>query len=212
MTRNAARHYFPALLVLAALLLSAATTDARAAQQREYLTPREVERVRDNQTLDKRVGVFVKAAERRLQMITDPQAAAKESAKAESEKEEKRLHPDLPDLSEYGDSVTGTRAQLLSDIANILDEAITNVDDAAVHSEKSGLIPKAVRKLADSCARMLPRLEALRAGVSDEAERGSLEQAIENAQQIVAAVKKVPTEDEEKAAKKAEKKKSEKQN
>ncbi|HYN85384.1 MAG TPA: hypothetical protein VER32_09035 [Pyrinomonadaceae bacterium] len=210
MTRNAARRHFPALLALASLLLPAATADARPAFQREYLTPREVERVRDNQQLDKRVGVFVKAAERRLQMITDPQAASKESAKAAAEKEEQRLHPDLPDFSEYSDAVTGTRAQLLADIANILDEAITNVDDAAIHSEKSGLIPKAVRKLADSCARMLPRLEALRSGVTDEAERGQLEQAIENAQQIVTAAKKVPTEEEEKAAKKAEKKKSEK--
>ncbi|HEX5708291.1 MAG TPA: hypothetical protein VFX96_13390 [Pyrinomonadaceae bacterium] len=210
MSRTFARRNFPALLLFACVSLLAAP-DARAFQ-REYLTPREVEHVRDNQQIDKRVGVFVKAAERRLQMITDPQAASKESAKAATQKEQERLHPDLPDYTEYADAVTGTRAELLSDIANILDEAITNVDDSAIHSEKSPLVPKAVRRLAEACARMLPRLEAMREGMSDDAERGQLELAIENAQQIVAAVKKVPTEEEEKAAKKAEKKKSEKQN
>jgi hypothetical protein len=207
----ARRGHFPALALLAVVLVTAATP-ARASQRREYLTAREVERVRDNQQLDKRVSVFVKAAERRLLMLTDAQAAAKEAAKDAAQKEEQRQHPDLPEYSEYADAVSGTRTELLSDIANILDEAITNVDDSAVHSEKSPLVPKAVRKLAEASARMLPRLEAMREGMTDEAERGQLEQAIENAQQIVAAVKKVPTEAEEKAAKKDEKKKSERKN
>lgn len=208
MNRSTFRTNALLLSLVATLLLAPANS---LAFQREYLTPREVEYVRDSQQLDKRVGVFIKAAERRLLIITDPQAAAKEAAKEASKKEQKRDFEEEMSYSEFSDAVTGTRAQLLSDIANILDEAITNVDDSAIHSEKSGLIPKAVRKLAEACTRMLPRLEAMRAGVADEGERAQLELAIENAQQIVEAVKKVPAE-ELKQEKEKEKKKAEKKN
>ena len=82
--------------------------------------------MRVNQTLDLRTGVFVKAVERRLAAIADPKAAEKLSAK---------------ELEQWG-AVKGTRAQLLTDIERILEEAVTNIEDAAIHSAKSSLIPK----------------------------------------------------------------------
>src|SRR5438874_10740190 len=122
------------LTLLAALLCCCAT--ARAAtqvSQRDHLTPAEVELVRDAQALDKRTDVFIKAAERRLLLITDPQAA--QSKQVQKDKE---LWGELP---------KGTRAELYSDLAGILDEAITNIDDVATLNEHSLLLPFALRKL-----------------------------------------------------------------
>lgn len=162
------------LLALLPFLAPALSTSA----QREHLTPEEIELVRENQALDARMGVFVKAAERRLRAVSDPQAAS-----VKPEKETENLG-----------ALEGTRTQLLSDIAGILDEAITNIEDASIHSEKSPLIPKALRKLAEGCNRLLPQLTALRQTVEDERERDSLERSIESAQQIVDAASKLPPE------------------
>ena len=160
-----------ALILLALFFCSA--HHARA--QREHLTPEEIEQVRDNQALDKRMGVFVKAVERRVLAISNPQTAEKQSAK---------------DTEKVG-VLDGTRAQMLSDIAGILDEAITNIEDASIHSEKSPLIPKALRKLAEAPSRFLPQLTALRDSIEDERERDALERAIESLQQIAEAAGKL---------------------
>ncbi len=104
------------ILLFSALLstFSAAICARAAAQKREHLTPEEIEQIRDAQELDKRTAVFVKAAERRLLTITDPAAAAKQFDQ---------------DAEKWG-TLKGTRAQLLSDLARILDEAETNIEDA----------------------------------------------------------------------------------
>ena len=166
-----------AVTLIALLQLLAPAPSASA--QREHLTPEEIELVRENQALDARIGVFVKAAERRLRAVSEPQAA--------SVKPEKKEKENLGVLE-------GTRAQLLSDLAGILDEAITNIEDASIHSEKSPLIPKALRKLAEGCNRLLPQLSALRQTIEDDRERDSLERSIESAQQIVDAASKLPSE------------------
>src|SRR5215210_2315177 len=106
------RRAAPLLFVLCLCLSLAA---AAAAQKREHLTPDEIELVRDNQELDARTGVFIKAAERRLLAVTNPAEAAK-NAPREKEK--------------WGE-VQGSRAQLFYDISKILDEAVVNVDDVA---------------------------------------------------------------------------------
>jgi hypothetical protein len=158
-----------ALLILFALLLVPFT--AAAAPQREHLTPEEIELIRDTQELDKRTAVFVKAVERRLLALTDPSA--------------KQLKDDLEKWGE----VKGTRTQLLSDVARILDEAVVNIDDAHTHNQKSPLLRKALYKLSEASNRLIPRLLPLRAAAQSEPEREVLEQAIEQAQQIVEAAK-----------------------
>jgi hypothetical protein len=150
---------------------------ARAAARRDPLTEQEADLVREAQALDKRTEVFIKAAERRLLMLSSPNAAAKESPK---------------DIEKLG-ALTGTRAQLLGDLANILDEAITNIEDVGTHNSKSGLIPKSIRKLSEASTRFLPQLTALRDHVNDD-ERGELERAIEQVQEIIAAAGKLPAE------------------
>ena len=179
-----------ALLLLASLLPSAygasrslstktmtpTTRTPTPRVQREHLTPEEIELVRDNQELDKRTSVFIKAAERRLLVANNPQsAAAKLSAK---------------DLEKWGE-LKGTRAELLSDLARILDEAITNIDDAAQHNEKSSLVPKSLRMLADACNRFAPQLASMRDAAQDDAEREWIEKAVENAQEVIEAAGKL---------------------
>lgn len=177
--------------LLVSLLLSAfhvaPQAGAAAQRRREHLTPEEIELVRDAQALDLRIGVFVKAAERRLLALSDPAASAKQAEK---------------DVELWGE-VKGTRAQLLSDVADILDEAITNIDDATLRSEKSPLIPKAMRKLTDASRRFLPQLTAMLEAAQDAPERSAVERAVEEVQEILDAANKHLTEE-----KKEEKKKS----
>ncbi|HEY0077036.1 MAG TPA: hypothetical protein VGB73_00200 [Pyrinomonadaceae bacterium] len=179
--------------LFASLLLLLTASHAAAVvrlTQRESLTPEEVELVRENQELDKRTAIFVKAVERRLAAITGVQPTVSKSSK--SSKKEKL------DEDEWGVLPESTRPQLLADIARILDEAVTNIDDAALHNEKSPLIPKALRHLAAASARMLPQLTSMRAASQEEVERQWLEKSIESLEEIIAAAGKLPAETEKK--------------
>src|ERR1041385_4946263 len=144
-----------------------------SAQQREHLTPEEIELVRDNQELDKRTDVFIHAAERRLLAVTNPEEAAKQQSK---EKEK------------WGE-VKGTRAELLYDISKILEEAVTNVDDAAQHNPESTLLRKSLYKLSEAAGRIAPQLARLREGTQEESEADQLDRAIETAQEILDAAR-----------------------
>jgi hypothetical protein len=161
-----------ALLIFLALIASLPAHHARAsAPQREHLTPEEIELVRDTQELDKRTAVFVKAVERRMLALSDPSA--------------KQLKDELEKWGE----VKGTRAQLFSDVARILDEAVVNIDDAHTHNQKSPLLRKALYKLAEASNRFIPLLVPMRTSAQSEPERESLEQAIEKAQEVIDAAK-----------------------
>ena len=150
-----------------------AFTCAGAAQHREHLTPEEIELVRDNQELDKRTEVFIKAAERRMLAATNPEEFAKQAAK---------------DAEKWGE-VKGTRAQLIYDVGKILDEAVVNVDDAAIHNPESSLLRKSLFKLAEAANRFLPQLTKLRADAKDESEADQLERAAATVQEILDAAK-----------------------
>lgn len=161
--------------------------------KRDHLTPPEVELIRDAQELDVRTTVFIKAVERRMRVINGQTSEVSKPAKTEKgDKLDKEVA-----AADWGDLPKASRADLLYDIANILDEAITNIDDTAQRDPKSALIHKSVRKLSDAAARFLTQLIPLRASIADKAEREQLEQAIENAQQIVDAAKKLPAEEKD---------------
>jgi hypothetical protein len=161
------------LLCALCLCVAFAARAADAQSRREHLTPEEVELVRDNQELDARTNVFIKAAERRLLAVTNPEEAARQSAK---------------DKEKWGE-VKGTRVQLFYDISKILDEAVVNVDDAAEHNPDSPLLRKSLFMLSEAAARLLPQLSKLREGVQNEAEADQLDRALENAQEITEAAK-----------------------
>jgi acyl-CoA reductase-like NAD-dependent aldehyde dehydrogenase len=140
--------------------------------------------VREAQAIDKRTDVFIKAVERRILVLTDPGAANSKQVQKDAER--------------WGELPKGTRAELLTDIARILDEAINNIDDVATRNAKNPLIPKAVRKLADASTRFLAQLTPLRQQAQDSNERDAIEAALENAQSVVEAANKLPAEVKEK--------------
>ncbi|HEX8722180.1 MAG TPA: hypothetical protein VF736_16315 [Pyrinomonadaceae bacterium] len=162
-----------ALLFALCLCAAAAAPRGAAAQRREHLTPEEIELVRDNQSLDDRTKVFIKAAERRLLAVTNPAEAAREAAK---------------DKEKWGE-VKGTRAQLFYDISKILDEAVVNIDDVAEHSPDSPLLRKSLFTLSEAAGRILPQLARLRESAGDEAEADQLDRALETAKEIAEAAK-----------------------
>lgn len=171
-TRARLRYVRAAAPLLYALCLCLSLPASVPAQRtREHLTPEEIELVRDNQMLDARTGVFIKAAERRLLAVTNPAEAAKTAAK---------------DREKWGE-VKGTRAQLFYDISKILDEAVVNVDDVAVHAPDSPLLRKSLYMLGQAAGRILPELTKLREGVKEEAEADQLDRALETAKEIAEA-------------------------
>ena len=164
-----------ALFLLCSLLMLFAPI-ARAAQ-RDHLTGEEADLVRDAQVIDKRMEVFIRAVERRMLVLTDPKAAETKQVQKEAEK--------------WGPLPSGSRYQLLTDIAKILDEAITNIDDNSARTPSNEVLNKGLRKLSDGAARLLTQLEPLRAN-SRGPELEALASVTENAQSIIEAAKKLP--------------------
>jgi len=160
-------------------------------QARDHLTPQEVDLIKDAQILDQRIDVFIKAADRRLLVLRGVDAGSARQLKKDSEK--------------WGELPTGTQAELISDIANILDEAITNIDDVSARDERNPLIQKALRKLGTATTRIIDQLKPLRTQAKGDAEIGSFEQLMENAESIVQAANRLPPPAEKKEKSKNEK-------
>ena len=167
-----------AALSLLCLTTLGLTSSTMAVQSRDHLTPQEVELVKDTQVLDQRIDVFVKAADRRLLVLTGLDAPTPKQLKKDSEK--------------WGELPNGSRAELLGDIAKILDEAITNIDDVSARDEKNPLIPKALRRLAAEATRIFDQLRPMREQAKGDAEIARFEELAENAESILEAAKKLP--------------------
>jgi len=154
---------------------------------RDHLTPQESDIVRDTQELDKRIDVFIKVAERRFAIMNGaPDPALKPGAT----KSKKKKRDD--EEQDWGEAPKGTRAELLDDVAGILDEAITNIDDVNRKDDKNPLIGKALRKLAGPTRGFLNQLTALRSQTKNEDELSAIERAADLAQQIIDASGKAP--------------------
>lgn len=151
------------------------------AQQRDHLTQQEVDLVKEAQILDKRIDVFIKATERRIMVINGSATANAKQLKKDSEKG-------------WGELPTGSRAELVSDIAKILDEAITNIDDVSARDERNPLIAKSLRKLAQATNTIMSQLKPLATEAKSEAEVASFELLNEDAQSIMEAANKLPPE------------------
>ena len=155
--------------------------------QRDHLTQQEVDLVKEAQILDKRIDVFIKAAERRMMVINGSAAANAKQLKKDSER--------------WGELPTGSRAELVSDIAKIFDEAITNIDDVNTRDERNPLISKSLRKLAQAVNSIMGQLKPLATQAKSDAEIASFELLNEDAQSILEAANKLPPEVEKKAKK-----------
>src|ERR1041385_3264365 len=164
------------LLLFVLPLLFAQTVNA----QRDHLTPQEVDLVKDAQALDKRIEVFIKAADRRLLVLNGGTAVVANTKQA---KKEAALWGDLP---------TGSRAELISDIAKILDEAITNIDDVSARDERNPLIAKSLRRLAQAVNTIMEQIKPMSTTAKGEAEIATFEELNQNAQSILEAANKLP--------------------
>jgi hypothetical protein len=164
--------------------------------QRDHLTPEEQDLVKDAQILDKRIDIFIKAADRRLLVI---RGSGSDSATAKQLKK---------DSEKWGALPTGSRAELIRDVAKILDEAITNIDDVSARDEKNPLIAKSLRKLATEATRIVEQLKPLQAQAQGEAEIGSFEELIDNAESILQAANRLPPPVDKKDKSKADKNKT----
>jgi hypothetical protein len=167
-----------AILATGFLLSGAAMTDSVRAQTRDHLTDEESELVRFYQELDKRIDVFLKAVDRRFAVINGtPPAPSKKPVK------------DEPD---WGAPPKGTRAELLGDIAGILDEAITNIDDVSRRDERNPLISRSLRKLTVATNGYINQLTALKSKLTTPDELAALERVADNATQIIEVGNKLP--------------------
>jgi hypothetical protein len=181
----------PILASLARLLwvglVATLFTGFACAQARDPLTDPESELVRFHQELDKRIEILIKAADRRFAILNNtPQPSIK------------KLMKDEP---EWGELPKGTRAQLLGDIAAILDEAITNIDDVSRRDEKNPLISRSLRRLAAVSNGYVANLNAMKTQTNDDDELGAIARALDNAGQILEVGGKLPapsTEDKKK--------------
>jgi acyl-CoA reductase-like NAD-dependent aldehyde dehydrogenase len=171
---------FRTLLSLLLFLFTCLSAPAISAQSRDHLTLQEVDLVKEAQILDQRIEVFVKAADRRLLVLKGVDPASGKQLKKDAER--------------WGELPAGSRAELVSDIAHILDEAITNIDDVSSRDERNPLIPKALRRLAVEVARIEEQLAPLAPQAKGDAEVASFELLNENAQSILEAANKLPPE------------------
>jgi hypothetical protein len=177
--RQFSRHRVVMLIMHGALVAGLLLVNGSvSAQTRDHLTDEETDLVRFYQELDKRTEVFIKAIDRRFAIINGTsQPAAKKLVK---------------DEPEWGEPPKGTRAELLGDIAGILDEAITNLDDVSHRDEKNPLISRSLRKLTASANIYLRQLAALREQVKDPDEAAAIDRAADNAKQIIEVGTKLP--------------------
>jgi hypothetical protein len=122
--------------------------------------------------------VLIKAADRRFAIINGTaQPATKKSTKEEPE---------------WGEVPKGTRAQLLGDIAGILDEAITNIDDVGRRDEKNPMLSRSLRKLTTAANGYLTQLNNIKSKVTDPDEIAVLERVADHANQIIEVGAKLP--------------------
>ena len=166
------------LLLFAAGISLPLFAGSAVAQTRDHLTDAETELIRFHQELDKRIEVFIKAVDRRFAIINGVE-----------QPKVKKVSKEEPD---WGDAPKGTRVELLGDIAGILDEAITNIDDVSRRDEKSPLISRSLRRLTTAATGYANRLTAMSKQTKDDEELGAIEQALNNANDIIEAGSKLP--------------------
>jgi hypothetical protein len=163
-----------------------------AAQRRDYLNEKEADLVRDNQQIDLRIDVLIKAINRRFMVLNGEPEGRKDWEKAS-------------DL--WGEMPAGPSPALYGDINKLLQKAVDDIDDVAAHDRMdSKFFPKAVRALGSSAEKYLPRLKTAFEKTKDEKEKGSLIGSIELCEQIVEAVGKLPPEVKETKKEKKNKK------
>ncbi len=181
------------ILILALMIVAIAPASA---QRRDYMTEPEIELIRNNQDIDKRVDVLTKMIDRRFAAMGMEVGGWKSTEK---------------DIEKWGDVRSGTQSELLWDVKQLLQKAIDDVDDVALHNENTltqnkiegELFPKAVRNLASAATRYLEPLKTTLKKTTDEKDKGLILSCIESCESILESVKQLPPEVKETKKKKS---------
>jgi hypothetical protein len=141
-------------------------------QKRDHLSEQEADLLRNFQEIDKRVEIFARAADRRLLVMTTPNATQK--------KKDEEIWGPLP---------TGSKLELLQDYKHILEEAEEKLDDWYNRGGggKDPSLQKALSKFKEAITRQIPQLRAMAPGLTDKKEQRALSEAIEEAETITKA-------------------------
>jgi hypothetical protein len=187
---------FLSSLIFALALLAPSTVLA----QRDFLTPEEIEIVRDSQEIDTRIDVLTQAIDRRFSVLNLDVSAPKVKAKGE-----------------WGELPKGTRSELLLDIKRLLQKAVDDIDNLAERPNSAvipdpekrkgdtsfaSLFPRAVRNLAAAATRYVPVLKSQLDLVGNNSEKGSILDSLDLCKQIIDSVAKLPAEAAKKSGKK----------
>lgn len=164
MSRNINKLFGQGCLALSFIFLLHLSVQA---QKRDHLTEQEIDLVREAQEIDLRIQVFVKAADRRLLVLIDPNAVQK--------KKEEEVWGPLP---------KGTRLELLGDYKRILEEAEEKLDDAYERGARNEKIPKALAKFKEGVTKQIAQLRAFASQLSDPKEQRALAEAVEEAETV----------------------------
>jgi hypothetical protein len=158
------------------------------------MTDAEIELVRDAQDIDARIDVLTKMLDRRFAVLKVDVGGAKIPSK---------------ETDKWGPAPDGTRMQILDDIRKLLDKAIDDIDDTAMHPSKyvidpdkpdkvkktdEARFPNSVKNLAASAKRYQPALKTLLSKATDEKEKGLILAALDSCDEIVTATTKLPAE------------------
>ena len=174
------------VIAIALLIFPYFATSAHA-QRRDYMTEAEIELVRDNQEIDKRIDVLTKMIDRRFAALGIESGGVKPAAKEQKA---------------WGEAPTGTRSQFIGDIRQLLQKAVDDIDNVAEHNEnmqtanktEGPLFPVAVRTLAAAATRYKPLLTSELPKTTDERDKGMILNAIELCDSIMESVANLPPE------------------
>jgi hypothetical protein len=173
-------------------------SSGRIAFAADYLNEQEVERVREAQEIDKRAEVFLRIADRRLNVLLGVPAiatapAAQKEKKEKEKKKDKDKDKDKESKNDYGPEPTGTLSELLDSYSKVMSELLDKLDDAYEKKKDDPLLGKAMSKLLDNGENHLKRLDQLRPKVRSEAEETALEKAMEIAKMAIDGAREFKT-------------------
>ena len=168
------------LFILLTVGISFGTANA---QRRDYMTEAEVEIVRVNQEVDLRIAALTRMIDRRFAVLGIATGAPKLKKSDD----------------DWGAEPTGSRPELFTDIRQLLEKAIDDIDNLAARmpektkEEKKGvnIFNKSVRDLAASANRWMPHLKKEYDAAQDDKTRVAAASSIELCQQIIEATSKL---------------------
>lgn len=171
------------LIILSGLFISLCAVGARAG---DYLNEQEIDRVREAQEIDKRVAVFLRIAERRLNAILG--ASASQTTTAQKDKKDKKKDKkseDKDESNDYGPEPTGSTEELLRNYTSVMNELLDKIDDVYEKKKADPKLPSAIDKLYDVGQSHMKRLDQIRSKIDSNSEQTELEKALETVKMAV---------------------------